>query len=180
MSLPLLSRRGPSVAAACSTLLVLVAACGARGPLDITVIEESSDAGADVLEASVEAGDASDASDAAPDQGMGFGLPDSGPIACVACVGEMCGMDLEMCLTDSGCLSALECIVSMCVTGGTPEPVVHRRLLLQSRRARAGHHGADVHHHELRLDMHQRALGPRRPRRRRRWGWRRRWGRRRR
>src|SRR5580692_8600519 len=88
MSVPLLSRRvAPLVVAP----MLWIAACGARGPLDITVVEETSDAAVDVVEASVDAKDASDASDAAPDQGMGPGLPDSGPIACVTCIGQSCG-----------------------------------------------------------------------------------------
>jgi hypothetical protein len=99
-----------------------VVACGARGPLDITVIEETAGDAALVPDVAPEAGDAGESSDAPPDRGGGFQLPDSGIIACGACVVQSCGPDLVTCLTSTDCRAALQCIATTCLSGGTPDP----------------------------------------------------------
>ncbi len=105
----------------------LVCACGARGPLDVTIVEEVPDAGADVaakldanadrVDALVEAApDVLEA--AAPEASMGF---DGGPLLnCGSCLINSCGTQLFTCLTSPGCGTALQCVVTNCVTGGTP------------------------------------------------------------
>jgi hypothetical protein len=126
MSLCFLSRRALAAAAAMVTASVCVIACGARGPLDITVIEETpGDASVDVVTADVaaEASEASDVADARPDRGTGIpGLPDSGIVACGACVVESCGQDLITCITSTDCRAALQCIATTCLASGTPDP----------------------------------------------------------
>jgi hypothetical protein len=127
MASPFLLRRflvGSSLAAA-----ALVAACGSRGPLDIDVIQETpSDAATDAhgdasVEASSDASDGGadaihDALEAAPDTSMGF---DGGPLVnCGSCLVQTCGTQLLTCVTASGCLTALQCVASTCLTSGTP------------------------------------------------------------
>jgi hypothetical protein len=110
----------------------LACACGSRGPLDSVIIEQVTvDASLDAHhEASVEAGPDGDAADgptdaladvleAAPDTSMpGF---DGGPLVnCGSCLVQSCGTQLLTCITSSGCTTALQCVASMCLTGGTP------------------------------------------------------------
>jgi hypothetical protein len=105
---------------------VLVVACGARGPLDIEVIKEFPegsvplDAVADVPgeTSDVAANDVlADVIDAAP-EAMG---PDGGPLVnCGSCIAQNCGQQLITCLTSTGCRTALQCVVQMCLTGGMP------------------------------------------------------------
>lgn len=127
MASPFLLRRflvGTSLAAA-----ALISACGARGPLDIIVVEEVSDASVDAhgeasLEASTEAGDGptdapGDVQDATPDTLMGF---DGGAIFnCGTCVVQTCGTQVLACVTSTACTTALQCVATMCLTGGTPD-----------------------------------------------------------
>jgi hypothetical protein len=125
MASPLAPRRflvGISLAAA-----AVVAACGARGPLDIIVVEEAPvDASVDVHaeaapEASSEASDGSpDVVDAAPDTSMTMGF-DGGPLFnCGTCLVQTCGTQLLTCITSSGCTTALQCVATTCLTGGMP------------------------------------------------------------
>jgi hypothetical protein len=107
----------------------LVCACGARGPLDITIIEvvasdaavtgdvqidtSSQDAFPDVREAMP------DVQEAAADTSMGM---DGGPLVnCGTCVAQNCGNQLLTCVTAPGCTAALQCVATMCVTGGVPD-----------------------------------------------------------
>jgi hypothetical protein len=125
MASPFLLRRflvGTSLAAA-----ALVSACGARGPLDIIVVEELPDASVDAhaeAEASSEAGDGptdapGDVLDAAPDTSMGF---DGGPLFnCGTCLVQTCGTQLLTCVTASACTTALQCVATTCLTSGTPD-----------------------------------------------------------
>jgi hypothetical protein len=125
MALPRFHRLlvGSSLAAA-----ALVCACGSRGPLDVTIIEEtpatdaSVDAHADAATDASDAGDASDALldvlEAAADTSM---PPDGGPlINCATCLEQTCGTQLLTCITSSGCTTALQCVATTCLTGGTP------------------------------------------------------------
>jgi hypothetical protein len=110
-----ISLRRASFGAAFS-VAVLTAACGARGPLDIVVIEEQPppDAGADV----------SSSVDAPPDSpqvGPPVGLPglDSGLAACGTCLVQNCGSEIGMCIATPSCQSTLQCVATMCLAGGS-------------------------------------------------------------
>jgi hypothetical protein len=108
----------------------LVVACGARGPLDITVIEEvasdaeadvsPTEAGADATDASGEA-DAPGTPDAPPDRGPpGF---DGGPLFnCGSCIYQSCEQQVLTCLESTDCRNAIQCAVTTCLSGGTPDP----------------------------------------------------------
>ncbi|HEX8796585.1 MAG TPA: hypothetical protein VF765_36795 [Polyangiaceae bacterium] len=119
------SRR--ALVSAAFVMPVLVVACGSRGPLDIEVIREVPDSGASadvVLDVPAETTDVAshdalaDVVDAEP-EAMG---PDAGPIpACVQCLTQSCGQQLITCVTSTGCRTALQCVVQMCLTGGTPD-----------------------------------------------------------
>ncbi len=114
--------------------VALVCACGSRGPLDVTIVEEgpapdaATDASIDArAEASHDASDGGgdvstdarvDALEAAADTSMPF---DGGPLVnCGICLAQSCGSQLLTCITSSGCTTALQCVASMCLTGGTP------------------------------------------------------------
>jgi hypothetical protein len=105
----------------------LLVACGARGPLDITVVEETAEGGGDaaVLEAGPDVVDASDGGEGgdAPDDRVGPPGFDAGPIVnCGQCVVQSCGQQFLTCLTDTNCRTALQCVVTTCLSGGTPDP----------------------------------------------------------
>jgi predicted small lipoprotein YifL len=98
-----------------------LAACGARGPLEVDVIDVYPDAGptsdASILDAAPEATLPDAAPDATGDDAAdGNGNP---VVDCVSCVGQMCGTDLIDCLTNTDCRTDVQCIVQMCLTGGT-------------------------------------------------------------
>lgn len=107
----------------------LVCACGARGPLDITIIEvNASDAAVatdvqtDTISPDALADAARDATpdvlEAAADTAMGM---DGGPLVnCGTCVAQNCGNQLLMCITAPGCTAALQCVATTCLTGGVP------------------------------------------------------------
>lgn len=98
----------------------LAVACGARGPLDITVIEVAPDAEVDAP-ATDASTDAADAQDATEDEGGGPGGFDAGPIVnCGSCVAGSCGPQLLACIESTGCRDALQCVVTTCLSGGTP------------------------------------------------------------
>jgi hypothetical protein len=97
-------------------------ACGARGPLDVTVIEivEGPEGGADVaLDAATDAMDAGDAPTDAVAETQGF---DGGPLVnCGTCVYQSCGTQLISCLTSTSCRTTLQCVVTTCISGGVPD-----------------------------------------------------------
>ncbi len=127
MASPFLLRRflvGTSLAAA-----ALVSACGARGPLDIIVIEEVPDASLDAHaeashDASHEGSDGptdapGDVRDATPDTAMPF---DGGALFnCSTCLVQTCGTQLLTCVTATACTTALQCVATTCLTSGTPD-----------------------------------------------------------
>ncbi len=110
------SLRRASFAVAISVAFV-TAACGARGPLDIVVVEEQppgADAGADVS-SSVDA-----AIDATPDVPQ-VGLPgfDAGGLAsCGTCLVQNCGSQIGSCIANPSCESTIQCVATMCLAGG--------------------------------------------------------------
>ena len=111
-------RRG--VPAALFTGLVLVA-CGARGPLDITVIQEVPDAARAARRWTHRSTwwTRRDATDASEEEAAGR---DAGALVnCGTCVAQSCGQQLLTCITSTACRTALQCVVTTCLTGGTPD-----------------------------------------------------------
>src|SRR5579885_3481138 len=109
MSLPFLPRRAIPAAAVVALAFV---ACGARGPLDVEIVQETpADAAveANVVEAGVDAADATDAADAPDETGRpGF---DGGPLVnCGQCIAQSCGQQLLTCITSAACRTALQCV----------------------------------------------------------------------
>jgi hypothetical protein len=102
----------------------LVAACGARGPLDIVVVEgQEADAGA-----GVDAAATVDASEVAPEAsppeaGGPPGFDAGGLINCGTCLYESCGAQVLACITSNTCLTTAQCAVTMCFAGGMPDPL---------------------------------------------------------
>jgi len=107
----------------------LACACGARGPLDITVIEVAASDAAVTADVQTDTSspdalpDAAreampDVLEAAADTAMGM---DGGPLVnCGTCVAQSCGNQLLTCITAPGCTAALQCVATTCVTGGVP------------------------------------------------------------
>jgi hypothetical protein len=112
---------------ACAAILVvpcLVAACGARGPLDIVVVEGQLDAAVDVTPGlDAQAVDApGEAAAEAGDHETGPAGFDAGPLVnCGACLAQQCGTQIFACLTASACQTTLQCAVTMCISGGAPD-----------------------------------------------------------
>jgi hypothetical protein len=115
----------------CAALLaapVLVAACGARGPLDVVVVEEppgtDAGAGADVSSPL----DGQPAPEAAPEGGPSPSRDAAGPpgfdagglLACGGCLAQNCSMQIQACIGSTTCLSTATCAVTMCLSGGAP------------------------------------------------------------
>jgi hypothetical protein len=116
---------------ACAGLLaapLLVAACGARGPLDIVVVQElpELDASADALSSTDgQPGAVDAASDSAPgptpEAGGRPGFDAGGLLACGGCLAQNCGMQLQACITSQSCVMTLQCVFTMCLSGGAPD-----------------------------------------------------------
>lgn len=117
-------RNFASLTASCGAampILVLaslcIAACGARGPLD----DDPLDAGTTVDAAPVEL------VDAAPPVPEAAPLVDAGPeggsiIACGSCLVGKCSQGILQCVQDTACRATFQCVVTGCVSGGSPDP----------------------------------------------------------
>jgi hypothetical protein len=90
---------------------VVTAACGARGPLDVVVVEEQRDAAADVS-ASV------DAPVEAPQTGLP-GFDAGGLVSCGTCLAQNCQSQIVGCISTPSCQSTIQCVVTMCLGGGS-------------------------------------------------------------
>ncbi len=107
MSRRFTSRGGAAIAL--SACIAVVAACGSRGPLDDEAREVdagSADALTDVV--------VTDAPVDAPRESGGL-------IACGTCIVGQCGMGIVQCLQSTGCRTTLQCVVTTCLVGGSPD-----------------------------------------------------------
>lgn len=111
------------VCTALVTAPLVVAGCGARGPLDVVVVEEPLDsgAGAPSFDAPAEA-PSIDAPRGAPGPGLP-GFDAGGLLSCGTCLQQHCGTQLLMCIQSSTCLSTAQCVLSNCLSGGMPDPI---------------------------------------------------------
>jgi hypothetical protein len=120
MSDPLLLRR--TARAAVVVASAIMAACGARGPLEV-VVEQEPDAGA--IPAPNDA-QARPVGTAAPEAGVegggleGGGLDGGALLSCGTCLAQHCGMQLYACFASTTCRTTLECAATMCLSGGMP------------------------------------------------------------
>lgn len=89
--------------------LPLAAACGSRGPLDISGLYETADSGADSMQAD------SGVADAGADTASDSGQP---AINCALCVGQQCNQQLLQCLQSAPCRAILQCAVQKCLGMG--------------------------------------------------------------
>jgi predicted small lipoprotein YifL len=86
----------------------LVAACGSRGPLDLSPVPV--DAGVDA--------DAGEPADAATDA-VEAGPRDAGMLVnCGRCLVQECGQKITMCLQSTACRGTMQCVVQQCVAMG--------------------------------------------------------------
>jgi hypothetical protein len=105
----------------------LVSGCGARGPLDVIIVEETpADASMDakVLDGSTDGDGVADAFPDALESGpeAGDGGSDGNPLfSCGQCLLESCGNQVITCITASACTTALQCAVTTCLASGTPD-----------------------------------------------------------
>jgi predicted small lipoprotein YifL len=90
--------------------LPLAAACGSRGPLDITGPYAYADSGAD----------GTVTTDAGTTDGGADGPSDSGQpiINCALCVGQQCNMQLLQCIQSTPCRTIMQCAVQKCLGMG--------------------------------------------------------------
>jgi hypothetical protein len=81
------------------------------------VVEEQSDAAATV-DASGGEPEAAPLDDSGP-----RGLDAGGLINCGTCLYEKCGTQVLACIASSTCVTVAQCAVTMCFTGGAPDPL---------------------------------------------------------
>src|SRR5262249_2915849 len=105
--------------------LLLPAACGSRGPLDLDVgpgaYGNGADSGAPVdSSAGGATGEDAAASDGGAKDAKSDAPFDSGNplINCGQCLSQTCGQQILGCVIDTGCRTALQCVVQMCLAGG--------------------------------------------------------------
>jgi predicted small lipoprotein YifL len=99
--------------------LVTIAACGSRGPLDITIIEVG-DGGADVdatFDASEDADATADARDGAADAPREATIVD-----CGRCLAQQCNQQILQCVQNPTCQQTFQCAVQQCFAGGNASP----------------------------------------------------------
>jgi hypothetical protein len=100
-----------------SALGLLVAACGARGPLDD---DAPLDAGAGADAAVV---NAADATPDVPDASAADAKPEGGSIIeCGTCLIGQCSKDILGCVQDTACRTTLQCVATDCLSSGSPDP----------------------------------------------------------
>jgi hypothetical protein len=112
--------------------LLAATACGSRGPLDISVVEEALDSSVIDSSPPVDASDATamdspadhDASaadgpaeDGRPPRDAAADVPPN-PINCATCVGQQCGTDVLACLQNTACRATLQCVITTCIGAG--------------------------------------------------------------
>ena len=99
----------------------LVAACGARGPLDDTGPLDGATT-ADV----VTVDDAADAAPETPDTAappVKDAAPEAGSIiGCGTCLIGQCSQGILACVQDAACQKTFQCVVTTCLSSGTPDP----------------------------------------------------------
>ena len=104
--------------------LMLVVACGARGPLDAPDLVYGASADGSDEGSTAEGGTGADAAgltDAKTSTDAGGDV--ANPINCAVCVGQTCSNQLIACVTSQSCLGTLQCVFSKCLTGGSVNPV---------------------------------------------------------
>ena len=106
--------------ASCVAIIPVIAACGARGPLDDDAVLDASTTGADVG-----TDDVSIIPDAAPppvDAPADSASEGGSIVECGACLIQSCGADILKCVQATGCRTTLQCVATKCLGGGTPSP----------------------------------------------------------
>lgn len=102
--------RGAHFVVACVPLIV-IAACGSRGPLDINGVDYKPDSG--IADASIDTG---------IDTGVDTGVVDAGRdgtslVNCGQCVTQKCASQFLACFQSMACRDALQCAVMNCAGG---------------------------------------------------------------
>jgi hypothetical protein len=102
-------------------VVAVVAACGARGPLDDDgPLDGASNADVGAVDAAV-----ADTSPETPDAPIGpvDAAPEGGSIiGCGTCLVGQCSQGILACVQDPGCQKTLQCVVTTCLSSGTPDP----------------------------------------------------------
>ncbi len=109
-----------AVLLAALSFIAVVAACGARGPLDDDAFPDAGGTGADVGTV-----DVSTIPDAAPpplDAPAEATSEGGSIIECGACLITSCGADILKCIQATGCRTTLQCVATTCLGSGTPSP----------------------------------------------------------
>jgi hypothetical protein len=107
-------------------VLVTVPGCGSRGPLDINVIEPVTLDGAIDNFVPVNDGSSLDTAaedatpEAMPDVAPGDAGRDTGggPLMCLTCIQQQCGMQVFACFQNTTCRTTLQCVLTTCLGGG--------------------------------------------------------------
>lgn len=100
-------------------VVAVVAACGARGPLD----DDGPVDGA--ANADVSAADAADTSPETPDapvEPVDAAREGGSIIGCGTCLIGQCSQGILACVQDAACQKTFQCVVTKCLSSGTPDP----------------------------------------------------------
>jgi hypothetical protein len=108
-----------------TTLLTasLVAACGARGPLDDTgPLDGATTADVGTVDDATTADAAPETPDA-PAPPVKDAAPEAGSIiGCGTCLIGQCSQGILACAQDAACAKTFQCVVTTCLSSGTPDP----------------------------------------------------------
>jgi hypothetical protein len=98
------------------------AACGSRGPLDDDAPLDGGATTADVGTAEVGPDDATPPTPDAPEP-VKDAAPEAGSIiGCGTCLIGQCSQGILACVQDAACQKTFQCVVTTCVSSGTPDP----------------------------------------------------------
>ena len=98
------------------------AACGSRGPLDDDAPLDGSTSTADVGTADVGTDDATAPTPDAPEP-VKDAAPEGGSIiGCGTCLVGQCSQGILACVQDAACQKTFQCVVTTCLSSGTPDP----------------------------------------------------------
>ena len=113
---PVTSRIGAGIAVA--SFVAIIAACGARGPLDDDPVLDAS-AAADVMAADVSTD--LDASPPPVDARAEAASEGGTLIECGTCLVGQCGAGILTCVQATACRTTLQCVTTTCLAGGAPD-----------------------------------------------------------
>lgn len=107
--------------ASASLVAVVLAACGSRGPLDDAAVT-AAEAGATETGSSTTEDATTPTPTPTADAGADAEKEGGSIIECGSCLFTECSQGILACVQDPACSATFQCVVSDCLTGGSPNP----------------------------------------------------------